>query len=147
MIIEIRRHGEYDRQTKKLTLKSKTEAMRISSGTNYDEVFSAQPLRCVETAEIFGCSNHPVTRKEFDDIKSGEDIKERIEKIIQIMRIYNLAKKHVQSRVLIITHSNLIASIDYFHDGKKIPHNLDDLPMVPHLKGIRINISILKQKV
>lgn len=144
MIIEIRRHGEYDRQTGRLTLKSKTEAMRISSGTNY-EVFSAQPSRCVQTAEIFSYPNYPVTREEFDDIKSGEDIKERIDQMFQIVRRYSLAKRHV----LIITHSNLIASIDCFIDcfldGKKIPHNLDDLSVVPHLGGIRINIS--KQKV
>jgi len=145
MIIEIRRHGEYDRQTEKLTLKSKTEAMRISSGTNYDKVFSAQLSRCVQTAEIFSYPDHPVTKEEFNDIKSGEDIKERIDKMFQIVRIYNLAKRHVQRHVLIITHSNLIASIDYFLDGKKIPHNLDDLPVVHHLGGIRINVS--KQKV
>lgn len=144
MIIEIRRHGEYERQTGGLTFKSEKEAKRISETNKYDEVFSAEPYRCIQTAEILG-KRMVIAEEGFNDIKPGEDIEERIKQMFQV--IFSLTRKYkfTTKHILIVTHNNLIAAIDYFLDGKSIPQNLNDLPVIPHFGGIRINIS--KQKV
>ena len=140
MIIEIRRHGKYNRKTGGLTLESKKEAGRISRANRYDEVFSAKLLRCIQTAGILG-KQMVITGEEFDDIEPGENIEERIEQMFRV--VFSLARKYnlATRRILIVTHSNFIAAIDYFLDGKDIPQNFDDLPMIPNLKGIQIEIS------
>ena len=141
MIIEIRRHGDWDRKTGGLTSKSKKEAERISESNTYDKVFSTLPLRCLQTAEILGKQEPIIIGREFDDIKQREDVGERINKMFQSIIRQGSAKR----RILIISHSNFIAAIEYFLGEKEIPQNLDDLPVIPYLKGIQINIS--KQKL
>lgn len=144
MIIEIRRHGKYDKKTGSLILESKKEAVRISKANRYDEVFSAQPLRCIQTAEILG-KRIVITGEEFNDVKPGEDIEERIKQMFQVISSFTKKYRFSTKRILIVTHSNLIAAIDYFFNGKELPQNLDELSVIPHLGGISINIS--KQKV
>ncbi len=141
MIIEIRRHGDWDRNTGELTLKSKREAGRMSERNKYDKVFSTLPLRCLQTAEILGKQKPILIEGGFDGIKQRKDIRERINKMFQSI----IRQSSIRGRILIISHSNFIAAIEYFLDGKEIPEKLDDLPVILHLKGIRINIS--KQKV
>jgi len=139
VIIEIRRHGEYCRKTGGLTLKAKTRALELSG--KYDRVFSAQPNRCVETAITLSGKGATIA-KEFNDIQLGEYMKERV---VQMLKIVFSYVEDSEERILIVTHSNFIAAISCFLDGKKIPENLDNLPVIPHLGGITINIS--KQKL
>lgn len=143
MIIKIRRHGDWDRNTGELTLKSKKEAKRLSRDGKYKTVFSAEPLRCQESAEFIS-GKRPIVSTAFDDIKPGGDIRKRIQSIM-ILVISSISSINAPDEVLVLTHNNLIAAIEYFLDGKEIPQNLDDLPVIPHLGGIQINIS--KQKI
>lgn len=134
MIIEIRRHGEHDRKTGGLTLEAKIRALELSG--EYDRVFSAQPNKCVETAVTLG-KQRAVILKQFDDIRPGENIEKRIARMLKI--IFSYVEDSAEQRILVVTHSNLIAAIEYFLYSKEIPKNLNDLPVIPHLKGITIS--------
>ncbi len=143
MIIEIRRHGDWSRDTGELTLESKKEAKRLSRNGKYKTVFSAEPLRCEESAEFIS-GKKPITSTAFDDIKPWEDIRKRTQSIM-ILATSSISFINASDKVLVLTHNNLIAAIECFLDGKEIPQNLDDLPVIPYLGGIQINIS--KQKI
>ena len=142
MIIEIRRHGDWDKNTGELTLKSKKEAKRLSRDGKNTTAFSAAPFRCQKSAEFIS-GKRPVISSAFNDILPGENIRKRIQNIILVISSINSI--NASDKVLVLTHNNLIAAIEYFLDGKEIPQNLNDLPVIPHLGGIRINIS--KQKI
>lgn len=143
MIIELRRHGKYDKGTGELTPESKEEAERISESNKYDKAFSTLPVRCLQTAKILGKQEpiYLITGGEFDDIKQRKHVGEYINKMFQSI----IQQGSVKGRILIIGHSNFIAAIECFFNGKEIPQNLDDLPVIPHFGGIQINIS--KQKI
>ncbi len=143
MIIEIRRHGDWNRNTGELTLESKKEAKRLSRDGKYKRVFSAESFRCQESAE-FTSGKKPITSSAFNDILPGENIRKRIRSIM-ILATSSISSISAPDEVLVLTHNNLIAAIECSFDGKEIPQNLNDLPTVPYLGGIRINIS--KQKI
>lgn len=143
MIIEIRRHGDWNRNTGESTLNSKKEAKRLSRNGKYKTVFSAESLRCQESAEFIS-GKKPITSSAFNDILLGENIRKRIQSIM-ILATSSISSINAPEEVLVLTHNNLIAAIEYFFDGKEIPQNLNDLPVIPHLGGIQINIS--KQKI
>ena len=84
MIIEIRRHGDWNRNTGELTLESKKEAKRLSRNGKYKRVFSAESLRCQETAEFIS-GKKPITSSAFNDILPGENIRRRIQSIMTLV--------------------------------------------------------------
>ena len=143
MIIEIRRHGDWNKNTGELTLESKKEAKRLSKDRKYKRVFSAESLRCQEAAEFIS-GKKPITSSAFNDILPWENIRKRIQSIM-ILATSSISSINAPDEVLVLTHNNLIAAIEYFFDGKEIPQNFDGLPVIPYLGGIQINIS--KQKI
>ncbi len=142
MIIELRRHGKYDEKTGELTPESKEEAKHLSENKKYKIVFSAAPFRCQETAEFVG-KKKPIVSGAFNDLKPGEDIRKRTQGIVLVLN--SISSINASDEILVFTHSNLIAAIEYLISEKEIPQNLDDLPVIPHFGGIKIEIS--KQKI
>lgn len=137
MIIKLRRHGPWNKETGELTPEGKEEAKRLSMNKKFKAVFSAKPDRCQESSQIIS-GKKPIVSTVFNDIKPKENIARRIQDMVLFISSSGVDES---DEILVLTHNNLIAAIDYFYKDKPIPQDLSSLPLIPHFKGIKIDLS------
>ena len=142
LVIEIRRHGDPDKEFG-LTLSGIEAAEKLASEIGeFDMALSAQNYRSIRTAMILGkvAEENVISSRVFDDLLESDDVVGRIIEIIGFVFAHAAFTGPDEVRALIATSSNLVSALKFFSDGQKIPEILNELPVVKHLEGTSITL-------
>lgn len=119
---------------------------RYDHGKSFDAVCSAQYVRCLMTAQIVGNREEGLIMSSelFNDIEEGEMTLDRMLGGIYALLLgllYFPQGKETHS-VLIVTSSNMVSAIKELSQGRRVPKDLNELPIVEYLDGITLTLSI-----
>lgn len=117
-------------------------------GQYFDTVCCAQNLRCLTTAQIVGgrldrIEEGLIMQKEiFNDIEAGESLEERLWSIFIFLRpLIKFSLDRERTSILIVTSANMVSAIREFSQGRAMPKDPNDLPIVYYLDKAVIEIS------
>lgn len=133
MKVSFVRHGNWDRVTGGLTLAAHQQALEKRG--NYDLVLSSTVWRCIQTAHILGCGRDIITYPCLGGLPA-DNVRGRIQWVDALIR----PMSGVYQKILIVSHSNLIAALKFFNEKRQIPRSIVGLPLIPNLEGFETYI-------